>query len=111
LVPLLKEPKTRNKIVEKAKEIKKHQAYRARVGELPWEGKRVVKALLDAAKEEKQVVGPLATYDSHSGQHILVVAKKGKNHVQMNIPLGTNATADELIKAFSQAITEHVIET
>ena len=113
LVPLLKDPAQRNKIINEAKQLKKLQTTRMQTNAPVLEGKDVVKRLLAAVKETapRPAAAPLATYNSGAGEAILVVTKKDNKALHINLPLGQQASVDELINAFTRAVAEHMKET
>lgn len=108
LKPLLKDSKTREKVLKKAEELKRQQD-KARVGEgTLLQGPQVVRALKEAATKRapKNDNGVLAEYTAASGRSMLTVVRQGKKGLVLQIAPGSGASKEELKEACWKAIQE-----
>ncbi len=111
LTPLLKDRKSKAKILARANEIAELQQVAKREGKKLLDGKTVIRELKTAAKKMKiNPNKPLGTYQSKVGKVILEVTKAPKQTLNFKLFRGSGASREEIREAFVHALEEHYSE-
>lgn len=107
LRPFLKETRTRQLMLKKAKEIAETQANLRDKKKDLISGQEVVRLLCAAVKPSKPAgKSALADFTSAAGKPLLKVQRQGKAGLLLDIKSNSGATKDEVIKACTDAITQ-----
>jgi ParB family chromosome partitioning protein len=106
LKPLLKDNKTRAKLLAKAQEIAGEQERARSAGKEGIKGPAVVSALKSAcmAGDGKRSNGALASYKTQLGKPMFTVERVGKAGLVLKFPGTSGASKEELIAAFTEAV-------
>ena len=108
LKPLLKDRRSREKLLAKAQSLKALQAARAGEGRGVLPGAQVVRELAAVLRPASPAPRqPLAEYRSGAGKVMLSVARSGARGLTLRLPGNSGASAGELLDACRAAIESH----
>jgi ParB family chromosome partitioning protein len=105
LGPLLKETKTKRKVLAKAAEIAEQQKARVRDGGEFLDGKEVMR-LLQASVKTKPRVAELKQYKNGSGVVVVQVDKDNAKEMKVTINRGKNISSGDVRAALGELINE-----
>lgn len=108
LKPLLKDPRSRALVLAKAVELQELRKQAIESGNTCLDGQQVVRLLKSASHTAKKAKGRggIGEYKSASGNTLLLVTKKGRSGLVMQVVPNSGATLDEVREACSKALQE-----
>lgn len=109
LRPLLKDRKTRVKILKYAKDIAEAQRRARKNDGKIMDGKEVVRKLKESVKKESLKTNVLTSYECSATKKLMMeVSRGGHGGLTLNLAPNSGASTEELLKAFESVITEYL---
>lgn len=108
LKPLLKDSKSRQRVLKAAEEVRQEQSRTREAGQGTLDGQHVIKRLKAVAKATGRAAakGVLAEYQSTAGKPMLTVTRQGRSGLVLRVAPSSGAGKDEVLRACEQALGE-----